>query len=165
MISIVAVDQNWGIGYKNKLPWKIPGELAFFKKTTIGHTVIMGRKTLESLPGGNPLPNRRNIVLSRDVSRSAAGVEFISSIEDLIAITSDELVFVIGGEQIYRLLLPYCSKSYVTKVDGIYETDTFFPNLDTDDNWEVESSFDAVTSENGIKYQIFFYRNTAVKHI
>ncbi|MBN1623333.1 MAG: dihydrofolate reductase [Clostridia bacterium] len=165
MISIVAVDQNWGIGYKNKLPWRIPGELAFFKKTTIGNTVIMGRKTLESLPGRKPLSNRRNIVLSRDTTRSELGVEFVSTIDDLFAITNDETVFVIGGEQIYRLLLPYCSKSYVTKVDGIYETDTFFPNLDMEDNWEVESSFDAVISENGIKYQIFIYRNTAIKYI
>ena len=165
MICIVAADKNWGIGRNNRLPWRIPEELAFFKKTTMGSTIVMGRKTLESLPGGRPLLGRRNIVLSRDTTRNVSGVEFVQSIETLLAITNDETVFVIGGGQIYEQLLPYSSEAYVTKVDGSYETDTFFPDLDKDTNWIVGSSFDSVTSETGITYQTFVYKNTSIRHI
>ena len=131
MICIVAVDKNWGIGLSGKLPWTIPGELSFFRDITMGNTIVMGRKTLESLPGGKPLNGRRNIVLTRDRSRSVPGVEFISSVEALKSITDKEKIYIIGGEQIYRLLLPYCNTAHVTKVEGLYDTDTSFPLQDS----------------------------------
>jgi len=157
MMCIVAVDRNWGIGYKNKMPWNIPGELSFFREKTMGNTVVMGRKTLESLPGGKALPGRRNIVLSRDNSLSIKDAEVVTSVEELLSIVQKDTVYIIGGEQIYKLLLPYCSKAYVTKVTGIYETDTSFPMLDRDCSWHVESIGEEVSSPNGVTYRRFVY--------
>lgn len=125
----------------------------------------MGRKTLQSLPGGKPLPGRRNIVISRNKTLVVPGVEFVSSVDGLLEITKNETVYVIGGEQIYRLLLPYCEKAYITKIAGVYETDTFFPDLDSNCNWRVDSAYEPITSENDITYRIYLYVNHSPKHI
>lgn len=144
MKCIVAVDNHWGIGFKNKLLVSIPADMRFFRTETAGKTVIMGRTTLESFPGGMPLKNRRNIVITRDPNYHVPGAEIVHSVEDAIDAAlkdPDENVYVIGGASIYRQLLPYCDTAYVTKIDYRYDADTFFPDLDSDPMWEcVEES-------------------------
>ncbi len=136
MNIIVAVSKNYGIGRDGGLLFSIPEDMAFFRSTTSGKTVIMGRKTLESLPGGRPLKNRRNIVFSRSRDFSLEGVEHVSSVDELLALVNgDEDAFVIGGEEIYRTMLPYCRRAYITMVDAEAEADRFFPNVEQIDEW------------------------------
>ncbi|HCP08719.1 MAG TPA: diacylglycerol kinase [Candidatus Moranbacteria bacterium] len=127
MISIiVAVGKNRAIGRKNQLLWDIPEDMAHFRKTTLGHTVVMGEKTFQSI--GKPLPNRKNIVVTLDKDYKAEGVEIRHSLEDLLseARQSEEEIFIIGGGQIYNLSLPYADKLYLTVVDDAPEdADTF----------------------------------------
>ncbi len=168
MISIVAVDENWGIGKNNKLPWSIPGELVFFKEKTLGKTVVMGRKTLESLPGGRPLPGRRNIVLTRSWGYPVEGSDVVCSPEGLMELLDDinsDDVFLIGGAQIYRLLLPYCSKAFVTKVKGTFDVDAHHPDLDSDPNWVIVDKSQPITSPNGIEYTRLIYENTGLANL
>jgi len=162
MISIVAVDLNWGIGKDGDMPWKIPGEQKFFKEQTMGGVVIMGRKTLESLPGQRPLKGRRNIVLTRNSALHISGFESVNSPEALLNIIhgeNPEKVFLIGGAQIYRLLLPYCRKAIVTKVNGEYEVDTYHPDLNCDSDWRIADQTKEIVSSNGTSYTIFTYEN------
>lgn len=162
MISIVAVDENWGIGKNNAMPWRIPGEQLFFKETTLGKTIVMGRRTLESLPGGRPLPGRSNIVLTRSMDYTVKGATVVRSPEELMNVVGDldsDDIFLIGGAQIYRLLIPYCSKAYVTKVAGSYDVDTHHPDLDSDPNWVVVDKSPSITAPNGIVYARYIYEN------
>jgi len=162
MISIVAVDKNWGIGINNKMPWRIPDEQLFFKEKTYGGIVIMGRKTLESLPGGRPLKGRRNIVMTRNPDFKMDGVETAKTPEALFSLIHNEdpkKVFLIGGSQIYRLLIPYCKEAYITKVDGEYNVDAYHPNLDRDSDWQVTETLKEVVSPTGISYTIYVYEN------
>ena len=140
MKAILAADKNWGIGYGNKLLISIPADMRFFRETTTGHVVVMGRKTLESMPGGKPLKDRVNIVLTRDPSYQVKGAEVVHGPEELMHVLGaydTEEVYVIGGEQIYRLLLPYCDTVYVTKIDYAYQADAWFPDLDADPGWVI----------------------------
>ena len=140
MKAILSADRNWGIGCQNKLLISIPSDMKFFRETTTGHTVGMGRRTLESFPGGQPLKNRRNIVLTRNPEYSVKGAEVVHSPEELLKLLEGsplEDVYVIGGGEVYRLLLPYCDTVYVTKIDFAYQADTFFPNLDESPEWEL----------------------------
>lgn len=140
MKAILSADRNWGIGCQNKLLISIPSDMKFFRETTTGHTVVMGRKTLESFPGGQPLKNRRNIVLTRNPGYSVKGAEVVRSPEELLKLLEGsplEDAYVIGGGEVYRLLLPYCDTVYVTKIDFAYQADTFFPNLDESPEWEL----------------------------
>lgn len=140
MKAIAAVDKNWGIGLKGKLLVQIPADQRFFRETTTGQVVVMGRKTLESFPGGSPLKNRVNIVLTRGGSSLPDGVEVAHSIEELKDILErheDKEIYCIGGEEVYRQLLPLCDECYITKIDKSYEADAFFPNLDKDPEWEL----------------------------
>lgn len=155
MQAIVAVSNNWGIGKDGSLLFRLSGDLQRFKEITTGHTVVMGRKTLQSLPGGKGLPNRRNLVLTRDDSFSAQRAETIHSLEVLLQ-QAEEDAFCIGGGQLYRQMLPYCTRVYVTKVSAQPEADTFFPNLDTDLSWRIVSE-SAPICENGITYQYVDY--------
>lgn len=125
MKAIAAMAENRVIGKEGKIPWHLPGELPFFKKTTWGHAIVMGRKTYESL--GKPLSGRRNIVLSRTLP-PAAGITVVKNLEELkaLGITSEE-IFVIGGAEVYRLLLPECDTLILTRVHRVVEGDTFFP--------------------------------------
>lgn len=148
MNLIVAVDKNWAIGLGNQLLVSIPQDMKFFRQTTQGKVVAMGRKTLESFPGGQPLKNRVNVVLTTDKNYSTKGITLVHSIEDMIEELKkyeDEDVYVIGGETIYRQLLPYCKKAYITKIDHAYHADTFFPNLDEDPDWEMTQISDEQT--------------------
>lgn len=140
MKAILSADKNWGIGCQNKLLISIPSDMKFFRETTSGHTVVMGRKTLESFPGGQPLKNRRNIVMTRSRDYTVKGAEVVHSLEELLELLKDcgrEEIYVIGGGDIYRLLLPYCDTVYVTKIDFAYQADTFFPNLDESSEWKL----------------------------
>lgn len=138
MKAILSADKNWGIGCQNKLLIQIPSDMKFFREKTAGRTVVMGRKTLESLPGGQPLKNRRNIVLTKNPEFTVRGAEVVHSAEELREVLGDEgEVYVIGGGAIYELLLPYCDTVYVTKIDFAYQADTFFPNLDESPEWRL----------------------------
>lgn len=166
MISLVAVDKNWGIGKSNKMPWNIPGELVFFKEVTYGGIVVMGRKTLESLPNGKPLKGRRNIVLSKNPDFTVKGVEVVSSPEELLKLIHNEnedKVFLIGGASIYHLLLPYCKKAYITKVEGEFEVDTYHSNLDNYSEWQLCEESSKITSNIGITYTRCVYENIYLK--
>ena len=138
MNIIVAVDKNWGIGYQNKLLNSIPEDMKFFRQTTTGKVVVMGRKTLESFPNGLPLKNRINIVITGDHTYQAKGAVIVHSIEEALEelkkYPTDD-VYVIGGESIYRQMLPYCDIAHVTCMDYAYQADTWFPNLDEMEDW------------------------------
>ena len=140
MNLIVAVDSNWGIGKDNKLLVSIPADMKFFRTTTSGKAVIMGRKTLESFPNGLPLKNRVNIVITGNKDYKVKDAIVVHSIEEALKEAGkypSEDVYVIGGDSIYRQMLPYCSTAHVTKIDFAYQADTFFPNLDEMEEWEV----------------------------
>lgn len=140
MNLILSADKNWAIGLQNKLLVRIPADMKFFRETTEGKVVVMGRKTLESLPGGLPLKNRKNIVMTTDRNYHVSGAVVVHSIEELNAelkaYDSDD-IYIIGGESIYRQLLPYCQVAFVTKIHHEYAADTFFPNLDEQKDWKL----------------------------
>ncbi len=155
MRAIVAVSRSWGIGKDGALLFRISADLQRFKALTTGHTVVMGRKTLESLPGGRGLPNRRNLVLTRRENFAPERAEAVHSLEEAVALAGDE-AFVIGGEEIYALLLPCCRRVYVTKIFADAPADAFFPNLENDPRWRAVSASE-VLEENGIKFQYVEY--------
>jgi dihydrofolate reductase len=128
---IAAVSKNNCIGNKNGLLWKIPADMSFFKETTTGRTIIMGKKTFLSI--GRPLPNRKNVVVTRDKDFSAEGVTVLHAIEDVVAAhkNTDDEVFIIGGGEIYKQLFPHTSRLYITHVDEAFSGDTFFPDIDS----------------------------------
>lgn len=145
MNLIVAVDNNWAIGNKNKLLNSIPEDMKFFRTTTTGKVVIMGRKTLESFPGGLPLKKRLNIVISRQKGYTVKDAIVVPDIESALEEVKKyptEDVYVIGGESIYRQMLPYCDVAHVTKIDHAYEADAYFPDLDSDPEWEITADSD-----------------------
>ncbi len=140
MNLIVAVDKNWAIGRHNKLLVSIPADMKFFRETTMGKVVVMGRKTLESFPGGQPLKKRTNIVLTKDTTYKVKDAVVTNSVRELLEELKqyhDEDIYVIGGESIYRQLLPYCTVAHITKIDHAYEADTYFPNLDEMPEWKI----------------------------
>ena len=141
MNLIVAVDQNWAIGKDGRLLVNIPADRQLFMKETTGKTVVMGRKTLESLPGGQPLGKRENIVLTRDENYRVKGAAVCHSVEETLqelAKYPSEDVFIIGGQSIYEQFLPYCDTAHVTYIDYEYQADTWFPNLDKDGDWVMD---------------------------
>ena len=139
MILIAAVDMNWAIGYKGKLLASIRADQMNFKRLTIGKTVVLGRKTMETFPGGRPLPQRRNIILSRNPNYKVKEAEVVKSKEELLDLIKDvdtDDVFIIGGESLYREFLPLCDTAIITKINYSYDADAYFPNLDLDEEWE-----------------------------
>ena len=146
---IVAMSHNNVIGLKNKLPWHISADLKNFKKITLGHPVIMGRKTYDSI--GKPLVDRDNIVISRNNSLKIDDVQVVDSLEKAVLKTADSAeVFIIGGQQIYKIALPLATHMYVTKVDGNFEGDAYFPNYIQAEWREVERK--DLISENNLKF-------------
>ncbi|MCL6585986.1 MAG: dihydrofolate reductase [Anoxybacillus sp.] len=140
MISlIVAMDNNRVIGKDNQLPWHLPADLAYFKKTTMGHPIVMGRKTFVSI--GRPLPGRENIIVTRNRSFQAEGCTIIHSVADIKTIASErkEEVFVIGGAEIFQATLPFADRLYITKIDAHFPGDKFFPPFSETD-WRLVSS-------------------------
>lgn len=140
MNAIAAVDANWAIGNKNRLLTSIPADMKFFREKTMGHVVVMGRKTLESFPNRLPLKNRVNIVLTANRSYKVKDAIIVHTKEELLEelkkYDSNEL-YVIGGGSIYEMLIPCCDTAYITKIDHVYAADTYFPNLDQMDDWEM----------------------------
>lgn len=140
MNLIVAVDENWAIGKDNKLLVSIPSDMKFFRETTTGKVVVMGRKTLESFPNGLPLKNRTNIVLTRNRDYQVKDAIVVHSVPELLVKLdkySSEDVYVIGGDSVYQELLPYCDVAHVTKINHVYAADSWFPNLDETGEWEI----------------------------
>lgn len=148
MRIIVAVDKHWAIGNKNQLLVNIPHDQKRFRDETLGKVIIMGRKTFESLPGGQPLYGRENIVLSRDANFLPKGVTVCHTMEEVLSFIkekdSDE-IYVIGGEEIYNQFLPLCDQADVTWIDFAYDADAHFPNLDLSDAWELTEESDEQT--------------------
>ena len=140
MKAIAAVDNNWAIGFQDNLLIRIPNDQKNFRKVTTGHTVVLGRKTLAGFPNGLPLPNRNNIILSRNPDFEVKGATVVHSIDELkevlAEIDSDD-IYIIGGGKIYDILVPYCDEAIITKIDYEYQADTYFPNLDKIDSWEM----------------------------
>ncbi|MBP3362068.1 MAG: dihydrofolate reductase [Clostridia bacterium] len=161
MKLIAAVSAEWGIGKDNKLLFSIPADMKFFRETTKGHTVIMGRKTLESFPGGNPLKNRNNIVFSKTL-KPFAGITVVRSLDELMHIpeASDNDAFVIGGESIYRLLLPYIDIALITKVNASTPADSFLPDFDGLADWYLAGKSDEII-DNGYSFTFCTYRRLA----
>jgi dihydrofolate reductase len=145
MISLIwAMDENRVIGLHNELPWRLPEDLKFFKSVTMGHPIAMGRKTYESI--GKPLPGRENIVITRDEAFRPEGCVIMNSIEELLEYTAqkDDEVFVIGGAEIFKEVLPKADRLYLTMIHEQFEGDTYFPVFDID-KWQLE------TREKGLK--------------
>lgn len=148
MNLIAAVDSNWAIGFQNALLVRIPEDQKWFRETTTGKVVIMGRKTLESFPNKAPLKNRTNIVITKDINYKVEGAVIVYSVEEAIETVkdfADEDVYVIGGESIYRQMLPYCNVAHITKIDYAYQADAYFPNLDKDSEWKITETSDERT--------------------
>lgn len=159
MNIIVAVDNNWAIGNNNELLVRIPNDQKQFREETTGKVVVLGRKTLETFPQGLPLKNRTNIILSKDPSYQVKDAIVVHSVEELLEELKkydDEDIYIIGGESIYRQMLPYCNVAHVTKIDHEYQADTFFPNLDEDEEWEITADSDELTYFD-IAYQFLKY--------
>lgn len=167
MNLIVAVDNNWGIGYDGKLLYSIPEDMKFFREMTMGKVIVMGHSTLLSFPNSKPLKNRTNIVLSRDTSLSIEDVLVCNSLQDLANTlknydTND--VFVIGGESIYSQLLDYCECAYITKINSNSQADTFMVNLDECENWSMASATKDEYHDR-LTYSFTKYLNNSTKYL
>ena len=155
MDAIVAVYADWGIGAKGTQPLVIPADRRRFRELTMGAAVIVGRRTLDDFPGGRPLPNRRNLVVSTTMA-PREGVEIARSIEEAAALAGEDAVLM-GGAQLYRALLPRCERVLVTQVDAAAEgADAFFPNLDAAPDWTAETAGEW-QEENGLRFRYVDY--------
>ena len=160
MNIIVAVDKNWAIGCNNKLLVSIPSDMKFFRETTTGNVVVMGRKTLESFPNGMPLKNRTNIVLTGNRDYQVKGAIVVHSMEELLEELkkyNSEQIYVIGGDSVYRQMLPYCDVAHITRIDNAYEADAYFPNLDEMEDWYIAADSDEQTYFD-LEYQFLMYK-------
>ncbi|MGH8808447.1 MAG: dihydrofolate reductase [Noviherbaspirillum sp.] len=151
---IVATDAQRGIGINNTLPWRLPEDLAHFKRTTLGHPVIMGRKTFDSI--GKPLPNRRNIVITRNPEWQHESVEVASSLDAAIKLLGEVPSFIIGGAQIYREALPHAARLIVTEIAKRFDCDTFFPDIDPQ-QWKEGSREQHHSESNSFDYAFVTY--------
>lgn len=148
MNAIVAVDNNWAIGCKNNLLVRIPADHKNFRQETTGKVVVLGRKTLETFPQGMPLPNRTNIILSTNPDykvKDAVVVHSRAELDEELKKYPTEDVYIIGGESVYRMMLPDCDVVHVTKIDHDYEADAYFPDLDQDEAWEITAESEEQT--------------------
>ena len=140
MKLIAAADRNWGIGKGNRLLISIPADIRFFRQQTTGNVVLMGRRTLESFPGGLPLKDRTNIVLTGKKDYTVKGAVVVHSLEEMLekaAAYDTNRVYCIGGSSLYRQLLPYCDTALITRIDYAYEADAWLPDLDRDSSWRL----------------------------
>ena len=171
MKLVVAVDKEWGIGYKGELLARVRADLRYFQSLTKGNVVVLGSKTLATFPGGKVLKDRTNLVFSRNPSYSPDGAIVIASLDELfekLKDFKDDSVFVIGGSQIYSLLLPYCDTAYVTKFNKSFEKDAYFENLDDSSEWELVSEGEpqitdpATDTEPSMSFTFCTYRRKTV---
>ena len=164
MKAILHADRNWGIGKNNALMFRIPADMKFFKETTVGNVVVMGSNTLKSFPGGKPLKDRINIVLYPEGEKREDCI-IVNTLEQLFSEIKKypaDKVFVIGGQMMYRTLLPYCEEVYVTKVNAEGEADAFFENLDENKDFSLIKESDNVET-NGYLIKFTVYRNNCIK--
>ena len=168
IITILCVDNKWGIGRKNGLLFSLSKDMKFFRETTFGHVVALGENTLLSFPNAKPLKNRQHIVLSQDETHNYEGVVNVHNFEDFLKIIKEyslkEDVYIIGGASIYRQTLPYVDKVYLTKVDADGDAELFFPNLDKDPNFVLEKESEVV-EDNGYNIKFCTYINKNPKQI
>lgn len=156
MKAIVLVDENWGIGNNEDQIVYIPSDLKYFRATTMGHPVILGRKTLKTFPGGCPLKGRRNLILSRNPNFAPNEAEVFPDLEALLVTAPDDS-FVIGGESVYEALLDYCDTAYVTKIHKAFPSDCHFPDLDQHSDWQIVEE-EQSQEENGIEFHRLTYK-------
>lgn len=159
MNLIVAADNNWAIGNRGRLLVSIPNDQKQFREETTGKVVVLGRKTLQTFPQGLPLKNRINIILSRNREYAVKGAVVVHSLDELMEELkkyASEDVYVIGGESIYRQMLPYCDTAHVTRIDHSYQADAYFPDLDRNPEWTVTADSDELTYFD-IPYQFVKY--------
>ena len=164
MKAILHADKNWGIGKNNGLMFSIPADMKFFRETTSGNVVVMGANTLKSFPGGRPLKNRVNIVLSRSMA-DRDDCKIVRSLDELFAEIKkygSDKVYVIGGAMLYKTLLPYCDEVLVTKVDAEGEPDAYFENLDKNPDFQLVYQSDVVET-NGFSIRFTTYKNNKKK--
>ena len=167
MHLIAAADKNGGIGRNNELLVRISEDMKYFRKLTTGNVVVMGRKTLESFPGGKPLPDRVNIVLTRQKDYDGKGAVVARDLDELrreLEKYDSSRIFVLGGGSIYRTLLPYCEDAYITRLDYAYEADTWMPDLDKEEGWTLARTGEEHTCFDLI-YHFNLYKNTAWKKL
>lgn len=164
---IAAMDRKRTIGSEGEMPWHLPADLAYFRRRTWGKPIVMGRKTYESI--GRPLPGRDNIILTRDRDFKAEGCLVVHSVDELLRLQEKDLasnadeVMVIGGGEIYRLLMPMADKMYITRIDAEFEGDTFFPEWDEHD-WELIEQFKGSTDDKNVyphQFLIYKRKNTS----
>ena len=161
--AIVHADKEWGIGKGNDMMFSLPKDMKFFRETTMGHTVVMGGKTLRSFPNQKPLKNRVNIVLSRgQVCDECIFVRSYEGLKNELKQRENEQIFIIGGGEIYRELLPYCHGAYVTKVDAVGGAEVFFPNLDAHPDFVCVNEGEEI-DDNGYKIRFTEYKNQSVR--
>ena len=162
MQMILSADQNWGIGHNNALLVSIPADMKRFREKTMGKVVVMGRKTLESLPGGAALEGRRNIVLTSDMNYKVKNAIFVHNLEELMEELKkypQEDIFIIGGASLYEQMLPYCKTAHVTKIDFAFQADAYAPNLDQMQEWKLMDESDEQTYFN-LEYCWMTYERT-----
>ena len=160
--AIVHVDKEWGIGKGNDMMFSLPKDMKFFRETTMGNTVVMGGNTLRSFPNQKPLKNRVNIVLSRGQVRDDCVI--VRSYEELkneLKARKNEEIFIIGGGEVYKELLPYCHRALVTKVEAVGGAEVFFPNLDEMENFVCVNEGEPI-EDNGYTIRFTEYQNQAV---
>ena len=164
MKCIAAVDNNWAIGFKGKLLVSIPNDQKMFRAETAGKVVVLGRKTLETFPNALPLKNRTNIILTHDPDYKAADALIAHSDEELFALLKSydtDDIYIIGGDSVYKRYYRYCDTAIITKIDQVYESDAFFPNLDKDDDWVMTAESEEMTYFS-VEYTFREYKNKNV---
>lgn len=163
MKAIVVVDKNWGIGRNNGLLFRLPPDMARFKRLTTGNVVVMGGNTLRSFPGGRPLPDRTNIVLSSTIAEGDyITVRNLDALRQTLKKFDTDRVFVIGGASFYKTMLPYCRTVHVTKVDADGNAEVYFENLDRNSDFVMENMSDRACFE-GLDYRFVDYKNINVR--
>ena len=163
MNLIAAVDKNWAIGKNNQLLVRIPMDQKFFRETTTGKVVVMGRKTLESFPNGLPLKNRTNIVLTHNPKYEVKDAIVVHSLDELreeLKKYNSEDIYIIGGEQIYKALVDECDVAHITKIEYEYDADAYFPNLDEKPEWKITADSEEQTY---FDLEYFFYKYERVQ--
>ena len=164
LVAIVAVCDDWGIGLDGGMVVRNREDMRHFVSYTTGHPVIMGRRTLESFPGGRPLRDRRNIVLTRDPGFSREGVEVAHTVEEALrAVEGEPEAWVIGGGEVYRQLLPLCSRAVVTRNHCVRRADAYFPDLDASPTWRASEARTGGVTEEGVPFDFVTYENVGLR--
>lgn len=160
LILIASADRNWGIGFENRLLKRIPEDMKRFAQLTRDNLIVVGRRTLESFKDARPLPDRVNVVLTRDADYQCPGAVVVHDLEELMSAIADfeGKVYVCGGESVYRLLLDYCSKALITRIDAVFEADTRLPDLDREEHWVRKETGDWQESRVGVAFRFDTYR-------